>query len=89
MQNTSFTLSTSPQSSILSSSQTCLTSNALASSGINRPQSLPGSEHLQQFGNSLEIKNAFTPEFQIREDFVVLAKDSKFPFQPLFRNLIF
>lgn len=73
--NTSFTLSTSPQSVFLSSSQTCLTSNSVISTAANRPQSLPGSEHLQQFGNSLDIKNTLTPEYQIKEDFVVLAKD--------------
>lgn len=46
---------------------------------LNRPQSLPGSEHLmQQFVSSLDNKSAITPELQMREDFIVLAKDGKF-----------
>ncbi|KAK6622081.1 hypothetical protein RUM44_001888 [Polyplax serrata] len=70
------TLSTSVQSNILSSSQTCLSSNLSAASSVSRPQSLPGSEHLmQQFAASLEGKTAVSPEIQIREDFVILAKD--------------
>lgn len=63
---------------MLSSSQTCLSSNASVTSSVSRPQSLPGSEHLmQQFAASIEGRNTLTPEFQIKEDFIVLAKDGK------------
>ncbi|EEB19107.1 oxysterol-binding protein 3, putative [Pediculus humanus corporis] len=66
----------SSQSAALSSSQTCLSSNASSMNSLNRPQSLPGSEHLmQQFVSSLDNKSAITPELQMREDFIVLAKD--------------
>ncbi|KAL0276748.1 UNVERIFIED_CONTAM: hypothetical protein PYX00_004254 [Menopon gallinae] len=71
--NTSCSLSSSPQAALLSSSQTCLVTNSSLPSA-NRPQSLPGTEYLQQFGNSLEIRN-LTPENQLKEDYVVLAKD--------------
>lgn len=63
---------------MLSSSQTCLSSNASSLSSLNRPQSLPGSENLiQQFAASIDGKNTASPEFQMREDFIVLAKDGK------------
>lgn len=41
-----------------------------------RPQSLPGSEHLPVITPS-DLRSASTPDLQIREDFLVLAKESK------------
>jgi hypothetical protein len=71
----------------LSNSNTSLPTTTLAA----RPQSLPGPEHLlplavnavTSINNtaltlcSLDTKPSGTPDNQIREDFTILAKDSK------------
>jgi hypothetical protein len=72
----------------LSSSSTSLPTTALAA----RPQSLPGPEHLLPLAVNavttinntaaltlcnLDTKPSGTPDNQIREDFAILAKDSK------------
>lgn len=70
----------SPQTQALSASNSSLAAIAMSSVPIpmiaSRPQSLPGPEHLIPLAPSgTDRQFSSTPEFQLREDFTILAKD--------------
>lgn len=70
----------SPQTQALSASNTSLAAIAMSSVPIpmaaSRPQSLPGPDHLIPLvPNSGDRLFSSTPEYQLREDFTILAKD--------------
>lgn len=69
----------SPQTQALSASNTSLSAIAMSSVSIpiaaSRPQSLPGTEHLIPLVPSGDRQFSSTPEYQLREDFTILAKD--------------
>lgn len=77
----------SPQTQALSASNTSLAAIAMCTSmpipgatgvtaAVSRPQSLPGPEHLTPLTTAVADRQfSGTPDYQLRDDFTILAKD--------------
>lgn len=69
----------SPQTQALSASNSSLAAIAVTTVPVPvvacRPQSLPGADHLAPLSSSSCDRFSTTPDYQLREDFTILAKD--------------